>query len=91
MTIRVKSPVSHLGIRDAIAVDPWTWCEAGQHVVKEKDMAGRDICHACNCEIDERRPNGEALKARKEHGDKLRAGAQGQPGLPFEALEGGRT
>lgn len=78
MTLRVKGTLSNYGIRDALAVDPWVWCETGQHIVKEKEMAGVDICHACNCEIDERRPNGSLLKSRKDKALPIASGERGK-------------
>ncbi len=57
-----------------------------------EQMETDELCIKCEAvqwlKDNERRPNGEALKVRKEHGDKLRTGAQAQPGLPFEAPGG---
>jgi hypothetical protein len=51
---KVESSGEHFGIRDAIALNPWTWCEGG-HPTKEKELMGV-LCAACYFEFDGRNP-----------------------------------
>jgi hypothetical protein len=52
---KVEASGSHFGIRDAIALNPWCWCEGCGCVVREKQMVG-ELCAACYYAVDERRP-----------------------------------
>jgi len=44
--IPVKADERYLGLRDAIAYSPLTWCEACKCIVRESAMKG-DVCEAC--------------------------------------------
>lgn len=52
---KVEASGSHFGIRDAIALNPWCWCEGCGCVVRERQMVG-ELCAACYYAVDERRP-----------------------------------
>ncbi len=54
--IRIKPGAqNHGSIRDALAVNPWVWCDAGQHIVREREMQTADCCESCMYEYGERR------------------------------------
>ena len=85
---RVHDSGEGFGIRDAIALSPWVWCDAGQRIVREKEMRTADCCDSCFYEWDKTKGGESDLNTRrKEHGDKPCAGALAQPRLPFEARE----
>ena len=54
---KVEASGERFGIREAIALNCWAWCETGKHVVREKELMG-DLCAACYFEYDKDNAHG---------------------------------
>ena len=85
---KVQSGGAELGIRDAIALNPWRFCESCGRLVKEKELERGDLCPACYFEWDKTKGGENSAETKpKQQGDKGLPLA-GERGLKPEVLAG---
>ena len=78
--IRIKpAAANHGSIRDAIALNAWVWCDAGQHIVREREMRTADCCESCYYEWDKKEGGENDIGTKQKE--------QGDQGLPIASGE----